>query len=703
MKPLRLIGLLTALALTVSSPVTATEQETQSKYDEIIVTAAKTAETLRDTLGSIELVTNEEIERQGATSVADLLRDVPGIEVMSNSSPASKRVMIRGEGSERTLILVDGQKISENKSMDGAPLLIAPERIERIEVIKGPASVLYGSEAIGGVINIITKKDGDKPIQGTISETYNSATEGWDSFASVYGNYKQFGYRISGNYSDQGNIDTPAGTLDNSDFETQEFDAYLDYSWKNGKVGIAYDKYTSDINLYTPEGVVGYPLTAFQLDLPNWDREKYSAFIELNEISDTLVKAKANIYYQETVKQFAQEMSMSMSMQMGPPPAYVYAYDSTTLTENNQDTLGAEAQLDWMFADRLYQITGISYSKDQLDADSWKENSVTTNTFPPMMGFDPVGSTINAYNYKAQLDTYAIYMQHEWTLPADFTLTYGGRYTWVDSELSETTDPDINRESSSDSHPVFSAGLTWSGIDGLTLRTLFGQGYRTAYLQELYIGTIHGGYTVTLPNHELDPETSNNFEIGARYENYGLYFDLAAFKNFAKDYITTEEIVGATTPTSQYQNIDEAETTGVEISAGYTIANTALTPYVSGTWIQRKFDNGGVSTQKTGLPRFKGRYGIRYDKDLNNADVSLFIDLYGRSASSAEEQFSDGSVEKYASWETANMTIGSYFGAERQYRIDVNLNNIFDREYQTASSNIPESSTHAMIKFSATF
>ena len=63
------------------------------------------------------------------------------------------------------LILIDGQKLVENKSMDGTPLLIDPSNVERVEVIKGPASVLYGSEAIGGVVNIITKKGGDKPIQ----------------------------------------------------------------------------------------------------------------------------------------------------------------------------------------------------------------------------------------------------------------------------------------------------------------------------------------------------------------------------------------------------------------------------------------------------------------------------------------------------------------------------------------------------------
>ncbi len=102
------------------------------------------------------------------------------------------------------LILIDGQKLVENKSMDGTPLLIDPSNVERVEVIKGPASVLYGSEAIGGVVNIITKKGGDKPIQGEASVAYNGASNGFAESLSAFGGMNGFKYRVSGSYSDQG-------------------------------------------------------------------------------------------------------------------------------------------------------------------------------------------------------------------------------------------------------------------------------------------------------------------------------------------------------------------------------------------------------------------------------------------------------------------------------------------------------------------
>ena len=106
---------------------------------------------------SVTVLTSKDVEKSAARTIGELLQDVPGVRIENDGSQGLKRVSIRGEDAFRTLVLIDGQKISEHKSMSGAALLIDPSRIERVEVIKGPASVLYGSDAIGGVVNIITK------------------------------------------------------------------------------------------------------------------------------------------------------------------------------------------------------------------------------------------------------------------------------------------------------------------------------------------------------------------------------------------------------------------------------------------------------------------------------------------------------------------------------------------------------------------
>ena len=92
------------------------------------------------------------------------LQDIPGVEITDNSLAGRKQIRIRGEASSRVLILIDGQEVTYQRAGDnyGVGLLIDESALERVEVVKGPYSVLYGSQAIGGIVNFITKK-GESP------------------------------------------------------------------------------------------------------------------------------------------------------------------------------------------------------------------------------------------------------------------------------------------------------------------------------------------------------------------------------------------------------------------------------------------------------------------------------------------------------------------------------------------------------------
>ena len=155
---LTLIAALTAAAFATAAGAA----ETAEKTGEVVVTASRVAQELEDVPMSVSVITSDDIRRSSARTVGELLEDIPGVQIMNDGTQGLKRLSIRGEDAFRTLVMIDGQKISEHKSMSGAPILIDPTEIERIEVIKGPASVLYGSDAIGGAVNIITKKGGDR-------------------------------------------------------------------------------------------------------------------------------------------------------------------------------------------------------------------------------------------------------------------------------------------------------------------------------------------------------------------------------------------------------------------------------------------------------------------------------------------------------------------------------------------------------------
>lgn len=149
-----------ALSFATLSSGSAYAMETLNAQD-VVVTASRVEKALADVNMSVSVIDRETIERNAqAKTIADLLEStVPGIRIQNDGGQGIDRVSIRGEDAFRTVVMVDGQRISEQKSMSGVPLLIDPSQVERIEVIRGPASVLYGSDAIGGAINIITKKE----------------------------------------------------------------------------------------------------------------------------------------------------------------------------------------------------------------------------------------------------------------------------------------------------------------------------------------------------------------------------------------------------------------------------------------------------------------------------------------------------------------------------------------------------------------
>lgn len=662
------------LSLMLSGLATTALADADVKLKKTVVSATRTEQDLQMAPASISVVDQEEIKRKGYTTIADILQDIPGVEVFDQSLAGSKRINIRGESGARVLIMVDGQKITEQKSMDGAPLLVDPAIIERIEVIKGPASVLYGSEAIGGAVNIITIKGGDRPIQTAANVTFDSSTDGFTESLSLYGGKNGFHYRVTGSYSDQDNRDTPDGELEESDSRRKSGSGHFGYETEKYSVGLGLEAFDSEVD--SPPTEVNGAL--FNLNLPEWSRNKGSLFVDVKDVSARIKKIHADVFAQETKKDFEQEMNINMG------PMGIITQNINTF--NDQNSYGFNSQIDIIAHADHYLVGGYSFNRDTVDADT-------------RIGFNMPMFPVMSYFHEATIDTHAVFLQDEWMLPHNFILTFGGRQTWISSELEDTDDRSSTTGKVTDSQPVFSAGLVWSGIEDLTLRGLASQGYRFPDLNKLFIGTAHGG-SITLANQELDPETSNNVEIGARYNNDAWDMDITAFMSFAEDYITTRRINAAT---SQFSNVNEARTHGLEARLAYTFLPLNLTPYITGTWTRRKFESPGFSTWDTNTPEFSGRLGLRWQSDMAGRDATLWTDAWMRAATDADDENSDGTRSTNNAWQTANLGMGFDFGKDRQYHVSLNLNNIFDQSYRTAQNSLDEAGFHAVVRVGMAF
>ncbi|MFB3124449.1 MAG: TonB-dependent receptor plug domain-containing protein, partial [Woeseiaceae bacterium] len=142
------------LAFTLS--LAAAAQEIRPK-DTIIVTATRTEISVSDAIVPVTVITREQIEQSLATDLAELLRFEAGIDIGRNGGPGqATSIFLRGTESNHTLVLLDGVRINPGTIGGAAIQNIAPEIIDRIEIVKGARSALFGTDAIGGVINIIT-------------------------------------------------------------------------------------------------------------------------------------------------------------------------------------------------------------------------------------------------------------------------------------------------------------------------------------------------------------------------------------------------------------------------------------------------------------------------------------------------------------------------------------------------------------------
>ena len=192
MKPV-LYPLATLLALSIYPSSIMAEDPTQ---DAVIVTATRTSQTANEALASVTVITRKDMERSQAHSVPELLRDVAGIDVARQGGDGKlTSVFLRGTNSNQVLVLVDGVKIGNATSGTVAWEFLPLDEIERIEIVRGPRSSLYGSEAVGGVIQIFTRR-GTTTMQPRASVTAGSHSFN-DTAIGVSGTYHETRYNVS--------------------------------------------------------------------------------------------------------------------------------------------------------------------------------------------------------------------------------------------------------------------------------------------------------------------------------------------------------------------------------------------------------------------------------------------------------------------------------------------------------------------------
>ncbi|MCT7485474.1 TonB-dependent receptor [Aliarcobacter cryaerophilus] len=526
-----------------------------TKLDDVQVVTSATGfeQNIKDAPATISVITAEELEKKSYSDVTDALKNVPGVNIVGSGS--KKTISIRGMGSAYTLFLIDGkpaQGADAYAIRGGYPetqvnYMPPLEAIERIEIIRGPASSLYGSDAMGGVINIITKKHSDKAtasirteyIKGASSNIVNNSTSNTSMFVNVPLIEKTLSFQLDAGLMDQ-------KEKDNAGYTTQLLGADPDFERKN--VGTKL--------IFTPDEhntiSAGY---SYNLQESTNNPGKSMSEGTLNAMGVFTPRTVSNTKFERTNINVDHQLKYDKFALN----SYVSRDKDKSISQNNEfETITGNTQGTYFFDNNSLSI-GLNY----------KEEKIST------------AGTHNAGGLSKESERYqwALFAEDTWQATDDLALTISGRY-------------DENEVFGNNFSPK--AYAVYSLTDNLNLKGGVTSGYKAPSLRQSdpsYAEASMGG--AMIGNADLKPEKSVNYEAGIAYDNpdIGLAASLMLFQTDFKNKIQRDQnnkLPGSTLPGdftwngntfpnggtagyTTYYNVDEAESKGVEITTEYDI------------------------------------------------------------------------------------------------------------------------------------
>lgn len=722
------IALLTACVVSaVGHMAFAAEADNYDEYSgaDYVVTATKTQLEKKEVPVAVEVVTAQKIKDLGAYSVQDALRLASNVDVQDNGMTGNQ-VMLRGNDTMHTLILIDGKRMAaENtQSSQNAYELkrINIADVERIEVIRGNGSALYGSDAMGGVINIITKK-ATTPSMSIAMHT--GSKDEATSFSYASGRQGKVVVKIGGGIEKVRKIDS--GVYKSYSTSGKQKDAigkYNDASTTNMygtrrflNTGINYafdDNHDLDFTMnFMREQLKSDSWNSYGADYTNCQMTTLGGFI--NDMMHVDLKSMpseaANAWLARmsgmlggtyTVDDLDMSMPNPMTIQHYPMRSLhfydnnrsdfslgfngkdgkhdynVRAYFSELRKENtshyinlntntkkdvdfdqnNYKQLVIEGKDSYKMDDNNTLTWGAEYKKDTMDGTHLRDSGSNLK-YLTINGITKPSSEVSS-------ETVALYLQDELRVGNKLLLIPAVRVDHHDS-FGTHTSPKI--------------GATYSMSDNARIKANYGKGYRAPTLYELYSKMEKSGMapmTVhVLGNPDLNPETSTNFDFGFETELGKLNSKITYFHNDIKNMIDGDDYTGPETITnpgiwSKYVNYGKVKISGLETEFGYNFDEH---------WSLRTVYNYlDAKDQQTGnrlayRARHNGLVQLTWTDAKENP---LTVNLYNRYYFDYHQSNSANYQHDY-SFSTTGLTVSKQIN--KNYRVYAGVDNIFNKSF----------------------
>ncbi|MCD4743280.1 MAG: TonB-dependent receptor [Desulfobacteraceae bacterium] len=514
--------------------------------DEVVVTAGRVKEKTREITSNVTIIDEEEIKTSSAKDLGELLTE-KAIGHSHKYPGALNAIGIRGfrtatHGNDlegHVLILVNGRRAGT-----GNAAKIDTINIERVEIIRGPASVQYGSAAMGGVINVITKQGKDKPTffaEGTLG---SFGYEGKSVGAS--GKYKSFDFSGSFTTESQDDYDTANGQRYHNTGYKQKDNLNLNLGYEflpNNRIGIIYNCYDAD-----HIGTADY-LSQNDLDDYNNSSNKTIDFSYDGETQDGLFSWKTRYFN-----------TKDKDKNFDPIASNPNGWDDGIPSETKTNQKGAQAQVSY---DQKYLLltAGIDWVNYKMEDDTWPPKETTYD--------NPAGFLFA----KTRL------------FDKKFIISSGMRYDKYKVDMKE------EGKKEKDNHTSPQLGVAYLLTDGFKLRANYGEAFKMPSAQQLAADYTFW-WTNYVGNPNLKPEKSGTYEAGIDFSYASFDSSVTYFHTNFKD-----KIVGYTTAggDQSWKNLGKAEIEGIEGNLTYDVGSFfswdyEVKPYVSLTYLTKYKD-----------------------------------------------------------------------------------------------------------------
>lgn len=505
---------------------------------EIQAVATRTERESFEVPAPVDVIDHDRIETVQADNLAaDLLPLKPGLEV-EGEGPFLGLPVIRGLSGNRVLVLVDGQRLNNSReaiNFGGVqPGLVDVSNVESVEIVRGPASVLYGSDAIGGIVNIVTREP-ERPregvlLSGSVSTRYSTIDDQRTGRVRVRAAGPALALLVEGAVREAENYASPLGEVAHSGATSRSASGELAWDPAPG--------HTLSLEATAFRGEdIGVPGSGgvFTGRYPETDRTKIGVGYEGRALTGWLDRLSARVYGQDQRENFATLLDLP------PIPAgpFQLLIDSTTERIGEVRTVGVDLQAGSPLG-RHYLTYGVDVFRDDVDETRIEE---TVQVFQPQAPGPPGRTEVEVDDDPTTPESsYAglgVYLQDEISL-GRWTLVPGVRFDrfGIEARALEREEGAIPAEDRAERAFSGSVGTLFRAAEWLHLTASVGRAFRTPNVIERYFFGPGSQGGLSVPNPDLENETSWNVDVGLKARSGGFSAEATVFHNRIDEFIT---------------------------------------------------------------------------------------------------------------------------------------------------------------------